>query len=231
MQENIRHRIERTRNRHSRAIYRDDTIVIRLARNLSAGEQREHIEHLLQRMHGKVLKERRRTAIDPFRPLLEGASTTTLNLGNGTSYRLSLSPGPRTKATRTSDGWRITVSPGVRRKQLHRFLWTLLGDLERPRIAALVEETNAATLRVHIRRIRIGYAASQWGSCSYRGDIMLSALLLLLPEELLRYVIIHELAHCLERNHSPRYWRNVERVLPPWKILRSRLLAFRICSL
>lgn len=227
----IRHRIERTRNKHSRAVYRDDTIVIRLARNLSSREEREHIEHLLGRMVGKVREERRRVSIDPFRPLLEGDSALELHLANGTGYLFTLSAGERTKATRTADGWHVQVGPQVRRKPLHRFLWTLLGELELPHILRMTEEINRDTLRVRIGRVRLSYAASQWGSCSCRGDIMLSALLLFLPEELLRYVIIHELAHRIERSHSDGYWRIVSGVLPGWRELRTVLLKYRICSL
>lgn len=65
-------RIERTRNRHSRALVRDDTVVIRLARNLSEREERRHVESLVRRMAMLLEKERSKITIDPFFPLVDG---------------------------------------------------------------------------------------------------------------------------------------------------------------
>ena len=59
-------RIERTRNRHSRAVLQHETIVIRLARNLSVREEKSHIESLVRRMMTLLERDRRRIPIDPF---------------------------------------------------------------------------------------------------------------------------------------------------------------------
>ncbi len=231
MNEHFRHRIERTANKHSRAVYRDETIVIRLARNLSAREEQEHINALLKRMTSIVLRERKRTIIDPFRPLLEGEQSLKITLASGRAYTFTLVAGQRMRAARVTDGWRIELAPRTRRRQLHRFLWTLLGDLEHEYLEDLVREIDAETFNFGISGLRIGYASSQWGSCSVRGEIMLNAVLLLLPLELLRYVVIHELAHRRVRNHSPAYWRVVASVLPDYAALRRNLSKYRICSL
>ena len=62
----IPYRIERTKNRHSRAVILHDTVVIRLARRLSQWEEQRHIETLLQRMTKLVVRERTRIPIDPY---------------------------------------------------------------------------------------------------------------------------------------------------------------------
>ncbi len=225
------HRIERTRNRHSRAVYRDDTIVIRLARNLTMAEEREHIEFLLRRMAAKVSRERERSAIDPFRTLLEGAALHTVMPADGRPRTFLLTPGNRTKAKHHGDAWHVSVGPAIRKEALHRFLWRLLCRDVQHATAELVHRVNVETFQVPIRSVRLCFASSQWGSCSAHGDIMLNAVLLFVRPPLLRYVIIHELAHRLVRNHSPRYWRAVEGVLPDWRELRRELHALRICSL
>ena len=69
--------------------------------------------------------------------------------------------------------------------------------------------------RISVRRQR-----SKWGSCSSQGNLNFNCLLLLAPEEVLDYVVVHELCHRLEMNHSPRFWANVRRVLPDYE--RSR---------
>ena len=64
--------------------------------------------------------------------------------------------------------------------------------------------------------IRIGKAKRRWGSCSSKGRINLSCRLALLPFELSDYVIIHELAHLKEMNHSPAFWQVVARMMPDY---------------
>ena len=65
--------------------------------------------------------------------------------------------------------------------------------------------------------------SSRWGSCSADGNISLNAKLLLFPPEIVEYVMIHELCHRREMNHSAAFWREVTAFLPDWKIRRSAL--------
>ncbi|MBI1813144.1 M48 family metallopeptidase [Candidatus Peregrinibacteria bacterium] len=225
------YRLERTRNRHSNAVYRDETIVIRLARNLSLREEQRHIENLLKRMEKFVIREERRTRIDPFRPLLEGASELTIAVPGGGSYRFTLEAGDRTRARRTTEGWAVTLGPGIRRARFHRFLWRLLSELELPRIRSLVHAINTQTLRVRVRGVKLHSATTLWGSCSHIGSIALNAVLLFLPQDMLEYVIVHELAHRIHGNHARAFWREVERACPEYDRIRRAMRHFSICSL
>ena len=73
------------------------------------------------------------------------------------------------------------------------------------------------------RSVTVGSAASRGGSCTSRNDIRLSWRLILLPEELIDYVVVHELCHTVEHNHSPAFWKKVESVLPGAAAMRKRL--------
>lgn len=73
---------------------------------------------------------------------------------------------------------------------------------------------HAAALRVEIGRITLRDTASRWGSCSARGDLSFSWRLVMAPPMVLDYLAAHEVAHRLEMNHGPAYWRTVERVFP-----------------
>ena len=82
-----------------------------------------------------------------------------------------------------------------------------------------------------IADVRLSYASTQWGSCSPKGLIMLNTTLLFVTPAVLRYVVIHELAHRRRADHSPAYWREVERVLPQYRTAREKLHGYRICTL
>jgi predicted metal-dependent hydrolase len=74
-------------------------------------------------------------------------------------------------------------------------------------------------------RSTVRMARSRWGSCSRGGVISLSARLLLLPSSLVDYVLVHELCHTREPNHSPAFWRLVARYCPTYPIRRKELRA------
>lgn len=72
-------------------------------------------------------------------------------------------------------------------------------------------------------RITITGAKTRFGSCSSKGNISFSYRLMLYPEEAIDYVVVHELAHLVEMNHSPRFYKIVESVMPDYKE-RKKLL-------
>ena len=81
----------------------------------------------------------------------------------------------------------------------------------------------APLVGVDFGRVSVRKQRSKWGSCSSRGDLSFNCLLLLAPEEVLDYVVVHELCHRLEMNHSPRFWAHVRRVLPNYESSRRYL--------
>jgi len=81
----------------------------------------------------------------------------------------------------------------------------------------------AALLGVSFGRVTVRNQRSKWGSCSSKGNLNFNCLLMLAPSEVLDYVIVHELCHRLEMNHSPAFWANVERLIPDYKMHRQWL--------
>jgi predicted metal-dependent hydrolase len=75
----------------------------------------------------------------------------------------------------------------------------------------------AAELGVGIRRVAVRDQASRWGSCSTAGLLSFSWRLILAPRWVLDYLAAHEVAHLVEMNHSPRFWRLVQRLCPDHK--------------
>jgi predicted metal-dependent hydrolase len=64
---------------------------------------------------------------------------------------------------------------------------------------------------------------ARWGSCGAVGHIILNLRLIHMPIELIDYVVIHELCHLKEHNHSPRYYALLDRALPDWRERRAAL--------
>ena len=71
--------------------------------------------------------------------------------------------------------------------------------------------------------IALSAARTRWGSCSSRGVVRLNWRLGFLPLDLVDYVVVHELAHLREMNHSPRFWSLVESLYPDWRERRREL--------
>ena len=64
---------------------------------------------------------------------------------------------------------------------------------------------------------------TRWGSCSTKGNLNFNCLLMLLPEEVRDYVIVHELCHLIEPNHSRAFWDQVGRYCPDYKAMKKYL--------
>lgn len=101
-------------------------------------------------------------------------------------------------------------------------------------LVAMLIEDEAPLLGVEPKRIQIRDQRSRWGSCSTRGTLSFNWRLVLAPFEVLDYVVVHELCHLREPNHSRRFWRLVESRRPGWRVQRDwlhehgpELLAFR----
>lgn len=81
----------------------------------------------------------------------------------------------------------------------------------------------AEAVGVSYGRITIRNQKTRWGSCSNKGNLNFNCLLMLTPPEIIDYVVVHELCHRKEMNHSKAFWYEVEKVLPDYKLRRKWL--------
>ncbi|MBF0658521.1 M48 family metallopeptidase [Psychrobacter sp. NG25] len=93
-------------------------------------------------------------------------------------------------------------------------------SISRERLDALIHKAswvkNSPSLRLMLMK-------KQWGSCSTKGNLILNPHLVKAPKECIDYVILHELCHIAEHNHSENFWRLLTQVMPNWKEVKARL--------
>jgi predicted metal-dependent hydrolase len=79
-------------------------------------------------------------------------------------------------------------------------------------------------------KIYVKNQKTRWGSCSSTGNLNLNYKILFLPEDLRDYIIVHEICHLGEMNHSSRFWALVSRTFPNHKELRARLRKYELIN-
>ena len=84
-------------------------------------------------------------------------------------------------------------------------------------------EYYAKRMRVTYSRISVKLQKTRFGSCSNKDNLNFNALVALMPSDVLDYVIVHELSHLKQMNHSPAFWKEVEKIIPDYKTKRKWL--------
>ena len=119
------------------------------------------------------------------------------------------------------------------KKTKERFEAEPTEKLTREKVIALAEEALkviperveyfAKVIGVTYGKITVRNQKTRWGSCSSKGNLNFNCLLMLAPPEVLDYVVVHELCHRKQMNHSKAFWSEVEKVFPDYKEARKWL--------
>jgi len=142
----------------------------------------------------------------------------------GRDYRLKFINGDLLSVKMKSGSFVITIPKGQKPEQ--KVIKNLLVDWYKKYAKIHLEEKTkkfSETMNVNPKSIVIKNYKSRWGSCSSKGELSFNWRIILTPHWIVDYIVVHELCHLLEFNHSPKYWNHVKCYSPNWKDCRNWL--------
>ncbi len=147
---------------------------------------------------------------------------------NGTEFVVKFEKVKFLKPKVVSAGVELKVFRGESVNKSHKqILYKWLVEHARKVIVERVEY-YAQKYDFEYKRISIKDTKTRWGSCSSLKNLNFSWRLILLDPSELDYVVVHELSHLFEMNHSKNFWKIVENILPNYKMIRRNLKQYRI---
>ena len=147
----------------------------------------------------------------------------SLDYGDCVSYRGKQYPVEATDSSRGGfDGERFYMPPDLSPEQLKNICVQIYRRLAKQhlteRTLAFARQTSVAPAAIKITGARM-----RWGSCSAKKSINYSWRLIMAADEIIDYVVVHELAHLVQMNHSKKFWVVVEKILPDYRSRQAGL--------
>ncbi len=177
------------------------------------GYDRNHLLAFILRRQGWILKHLDRFAALPPGPAADAPLPERITfLGTPRAVRVTVAPGKRAIVVHDAGAFTITVpEAGAARTALEAWLRAAARFAIAAQVAA-----HAAAMGVSYGHVAIRDQKTRWGSCSRAGNLNFNWRLTLAPPAVLEYVVVHELAHRVEMNHSARFWRIVAQYCPAY---------------
>ena len=200
----------RTDRKRSASIYLDgEGIKVRVPKGLSDS----YVRDLIEKKSPWIKRKLREAELGvPPRPKEFVSGETFSYLGRNYRLKVLSSDTPSLKLKGRYLEASISGSSNTQEEKVRSLLmdWYQRHAQER-----LEEKTRryAKILQVEPNRISVKDYKSRWGSCSTTGDISYNWRIVMAPHRIVDYVVVHELCHLLEHNHSAVYWRHVERII------------------
>jgi len=211
--------VSRTARKKSASIKLEGSLV-KVTVPMSLSETR--VRELISKRSGWIqskLKEQSKQPIFKSKEYVSGETFPYL----GKNYRLKVHEGIESSVKLKNGYLNVCVSNEDKGDATIKFMveeW-----YKRHAQTRLTEKTErlAKVIGVTPSSIEVKSFKSRWGSCSSRGDISYNWKIILASHRIIDYVVVHELCHLIEHNHSAKYWKEVGKYIPDWKECRERL--------
>ena len=210
------------RERTASVLIQENSVKIVVPNHLS----QKRIDELIQKRSAWIRRKLKQSAeIKPAKEkeYVNGESFSYL----GRNYRLRIIEDAKSGEVKLRNGYFEVSLP--KRVKADRRIETIRSMLSQwyaeYALERLTEKTDryANILKVRPKSLKVRDYKSRWGSCSSVGDISYNWRIIMAPHAVINYVVVHELCHMIEHNHSPQYWKHVERITPDWKEHRQWL--------
>lgn len=207
----------------ARIALRNKQIILRIPKGMNIQQKNKVAQELLE-WANKTIQEK--NLYSPADPEVFNPGTSISVMGQNYTIAHHFVPGNRGSVHISKNQEKITISLPIhisneeetKKEWIQQLLIKGFNQYFLSEITRRVQELNRLYFNAELGKITLRYTTSRWGSCSSEGSISLSTKLLLVPPVVCDYVIIHELAHRFEMNHSERFWALVENAMPDYRV-------------
>jgi predicted metal-dependent hydrolase len=196
---------------------KDGSIVIHAPRRVSEREIDLFFHSKKDWLQKKIMESQGKRAESDTKKFTSGEIFYYL----GSPYPLIVVDGKKSGEGLTFSGHQFILS-GIHAHQAEALFVTWYKEKAREYIEERVRHYSGI-LKLYPERVRIGSARSRWGSCSHKNHLSFTWRLIMAPHTVVDYVVIHELAHIKEKNHSNRFWNLVEEIVSDYGTHRKWL--------
>lgn len=207
----ISYTIQRSARRRTIGLYveRDGSVHVKAPPSASD----ERIEAVVRDKQKWIVRAQARwAALNPQQPQREFVSGETVYF-LGQPHRLDFRPDTEPGVRREGDLFVMATSDRPVAESLLKELYRAEGLA---RIPPLVQQ-HSSSMGLAPGRVRVQELGHRWASCSAAGTLNFNWKAMAAPVEVLHYLVVHELAHLVHRDHSAQFWRLIETHLPGWK--------------
>ncbi|MDM5148221.1 M48 family metallopeptidase [Candidatus Persebacteraceae bacterium Df01] len=212
--------VKRTDRKKSASLSLDgDLVKVTVPRSLSNNRIRDLINKRSPWIKTKLKEQSLRPSSKP-KEFVSGETVPYL----GKNYRLKVIEG-EIPSIKMVSGYLVATVLNCEKNRQDAVRYLLEDWYQRQAKRRLKEKTERLSKIVGISPTSVSVKSykSRWGSCSSTGALTYNWRIVLAPHRIVDYVVVHELCHLLEHNHSPRYWRHVEYHVPDWRDCREWL--------
>jgi predicted metal-dependent hydrolase len=198
-------------------VERDGSVLVRAPQSVSEARIAAAVKAKLKWIYRA---QARVTALNPQQEGKEFVSGETVYF-LGQPHRLDFSPDAAPGVQRLGDVFVMHNDDKSRAEELLMGFYRAEGLTRLP----LIVRQRASTMGLQPGLVRVQELGHRWGSCTPKGNLNFHWKSLAVPVEVLHYLVVHELAHIVHRDHSAQFWRVVEAELPGWREHASWLAA------
>lgn len=194
---------------------KNSSLNFRLSSMMSSKEKQEHFATLFKKIVLKIEKK----------PLNFEVLEFSKVLANGEFYFANekyLIEHTKNRGVKLKDNV-FLVNAQTKLDVMEKYILKILCKKYTQRITEYVIAINKQYFNYELKEVELKLVNSKWGHCTHDNKLMLNLKLLNADIEILNYVIFHELAHIKVKNHSDRFWNEVQKICPNYKVLRKSL--------